>query len=74
MFTEKDTSNLLTDFDRRTQANGNMHCGMYITKNMKALLHCVQYFYRISEDPTIDYLNEVIFIQKWDTAIYKSEI
>ena len=41
---------------------------------MKALLHWVQYVYRISGDPTIVVMNEVIFIEQLDTALCRAEI
>ena len=41
---------------------------------MKSLLHWVQYFYRISGDPTIVDMNEVVFIKQLDTDIYRSDI
>ena len=71
MFTEKYISNLSTDFARRTQDNGKIHIGMRRTKRMKALLHWVQGFYRISGDPTIVNMNEVIFIEQLETAMYR---
>ena len=39
MFTEKDTSDLSTDFYRRTHANVNVHFGTCRTTQMKELLH-----------------------------------
>ena len=41
---------------------------------MKALLHWVQYFYRISGDPTIFDINEVMFINRLDTALCRADI
>ena len=38
-------------------------------KSLKALLHWVKYFYRISTDPTTVDMDEVIFIQQLDTAM-----
>ena len=38
---------------------------------MKALLHWVQDFYRISGDPTIVDLKEVMFIQHLDISPYR---
>ena len=43
-------------------------------KSIKVLLQWVQYFYRISLDPTIVDLNKVIFIQQLDTALYRAYI
>ena len=44
------------------------------TKVVKALLHLVKYFYRISVDPTIADLKTFMFIQKLNTALHMSEI
>ena len=43
-------------------------------KSLKALLHWVKYFYRISTDPTTVDMDEVIFIQQLDTAMYRADI
>ena len=73
MFTEKDISYLSTDFPGRTQDNGKIHLGMRRTKRMKAILHWVQDFYRISGYPTIVDMNEVMFIEQLDTTLYRSD-
>ena len=74
MFIEKGISDLSTNFSGRTQDNRKIHFGMHIPKLMKALLHWVQYLYRISGDPTTFDLNKVMFIQQLDTALYREEI
>ena len=74
MFTEKDISDLSTDFDRSTHANGKIHFGMRRTKQMKVPLHWVQDFYRISGDITIFEINEVMFIKQLDTSMYRVDI
>ena len=51
-----------------------MHFGILRTKNIKSLLHWVEYFYSILGDPTIVETNEVIFIKQFDTALYRAEI
>ena len=74
MFTEKDISDLSTDFSGRTQANGKIHLGMCRTKRMRVLIHWVQDFYCISRDPNIVDMNEVMFIKHLDTALYMAYI
>ena len=74
MFTEKDISDLSTDFSGRTKSNGKIHSGMKRTKRMKALLHWVQVFYRISGYTTIVEMNGVMFIEQLDTALYRADI
>ena len=74
MFIEKYIYDLSSDIARRTQANGKIHFGMRRTKRMKALLHWVQYFYRISEYPTVFEMNEVMFIIQFETALYRADI
>ena len=54
--------------------NGGIKFGVHRTKMMKALIHWVHYFSRISLDPTIIGLNEFIFIQQLDTTMHKEEI
>ena len=44
LFTEKDVSDLSTDFSGRIWVNGKIKFGMRRTKRMKALLHWVQDF------------------------------
>ena len=72
MYTEKDISDLPTDFYGRAQANGKIQIGMLKTKIMKALLHRVKDFYHISGYPTIVYFNEAMLIHKLDTAMYRA--
>ena len=43
-------------------------------KWMKELPHWVQYFYRISGDTTIVDMNKFMFIERLDTALYRSVI
>ena len=74
VFSEEHISNLSTDFHGRTQANGKIKFGTGRTERTIALLHWVQYLYRISGDPTMFDLNKVLFIQQFNTAIYSSEI
>ena len=74
MFTEKDISDLSTDFSGRNQANGKIDFGMHITKWIKALLHWVQDFYRVSGYTNIIEMNEVKFIEQLETALYRSYI
>ena len=52
VFNKKHISNLSTDFVGRNQDNDNMHFEIHVTKRMKSQLHWVQYFHRISGDPT----------------------
>ena len=47
---------------------------MFRTKMMKSLIHWVKDFYHISGNPTIVCLNEIVFIQQLDTAMYITEI
>ena len=74
MFTEEYISNLSTEFTRRTQDNGEIQFGVRRTKKMKALLHLVIYFYRVSGDPNIVEMNEVMFTKTLDTTMYRTEI
>ena len=73
MFIGKDISYRSTDLYRNIQANWKIHFGLCRTKSMKALLHWVQDVYHVSVYPNIFDLNEVIFIQKLDTALVRAE-
>ena len=73
MFIDTDILDLSTDFSIKTQDNGKIHFGMRRTKRMKAILHWVQDFYRISGYPTIVDMNEVMFIEQLDTTLYRSD-
>ena len=74
MYKEKDISDLLTDVSRRTQGNWKVNFGIHRTKQNKALIYLLQDFYRISRYPTIVEMNEVMFIEHLDTAIYRADI
>ena len=74
MFTEKYIYDLSTDFSRRNQDSDNICLEIRRTKSMKALLLQVLIFYLISIYPTIVDLNDVMFIQHLDTALYRADI
>jgi hypothetical protein len=44
IYTEKDISDMATDFAGRTAANGRIHFGMRRTKRLKAFAHWIQDF------------------------------
>ena len=73
MFLEKYIFYISTGFGGRTQTNGRIHFGVI---GMRGLNHCFVGFdfSRISEDSNIFYMNEVMFIQKFGTALYRVEI
>ena len=71
MFTENNISDLSTDFSGRAQDNGKTNFGTLRTKQMKALLHWVPDFHRISGDLTIIEINEFMFIKQLDTTLYR---
>ena len=66
-----------TDFSNRTgraAANGRINIGLMRTKRLKALIHWIQDFYRISREPTIVGLNEALFKRDLDRALARAEI
>ena len=60
MLSEKDVHQMATEFSWRT-ATRRMIFGTNRTKFLKAIVHWVQDFYRVSETPTIVGLNEMSF-------------
>ena len=74
VLTEKDVTQLATDFASRTIPNGRMSIGARRTKRLKGLLHWVQDFYRVSEQPSIVGLQEDTFRAALDTALLRAEV
>ena len=74
MLTEKDITQLSTDFSSRTAANGRMNVGTRRTKRLKALLHWVQDFHRVSNTPSIVGLSQATFLIGLDAAISRAEV
>ena len=63
-----------TDFSGRTQVNGRINFGTRRTKKLKSLVHWVQDFYRVSEEPGIVGLSENIFKSQLERALIRSDI
>ena len=74
VLTEKDVTQLATDFASRTAANGRMSIGARRSKRLKALLHWVQDFYRVSEEPSIVGLTKSTFLADLDAALSRAEV
>lgn len=72
--TEKDITTMSTDFSGRTQVNGRINFGTRRTKKLKSLVHWVQDFYRVSEEPGIVGLSENIFKSQLERALIRSDI
>ena len=72
--TEKDISNMASDFGGRTVANGRIIFGTRRTKLLQALTHWVRDFYRVSGVPTIVGLNEYTFKTALNTALAREDI
>ena len=66
VLTEKDPTTMASDFSKRTAANSRIIFGTMRTKRLKALIHWIQDFYRVSCMPTIVGLSETSF-NKWIT-------
>lgn len=71
---DKDVSELAESFAKRTQAEGKMHFGMARTKRLKALIHWIQDFGRVSREPTIDGLDQASFRAALQVAAQRSLI
>jgi len=59
--TEKDITELQESYAKHTQNAGRMYFGLQRTKRLKATLHWVQDFARVSEVPTLDGLTQESF-------------
>ena len=72
--TEKDISTMSSDFSSRTVANGKITFGTRRSKQLKALVHWVHDFYRVSGNPTIVGLSTGVFRLQLDRALARAEI
>ena len=59
--TEKDITELQELYAKRTQNAGRMYLGLQCTKRLKATLHWIQDFARVSEVPTLEGLTQESF-------------
>jgi hypothetical protein len=71
---DKDVSAMASDFGGRTANNGRINFGTRRTKSIKATIHWVQDFYRVSERPTIVGLSELSFKAQLERALARAEI
>lgn len=71
---EKDITTMNSGFSNRTANDGRMHFGTNRTKRIKALIHWVQDFYRVSKVPTIIGLSQVLFKAELERALAREEI
>jgi hypothetical protein len=72
--TEKDISTMSTDFGSRTATNGKITFGTRRSKQLKALVHWVHDFYRVSGNPTIVGLSIRVFRSQLDRALARADI
>lgn len=71
---DREVEKMRTDFASRTAAQGRIIFGTNKTKNIKALVHWLMDFYRVSEDPTIVGLNEYTFKDQLRRAVTRASI
>ena len=69
-----DVDAMVKDYANRTPANGKMIFGMNRTKRLKAFIHWVQDFGRISATPEVTGLNQATFRAALNTASVRAEI
>ena len=72
--TERDITTMSSDFSGRTAANGRIMFGTRRTKGLKALIHWVQDFYRISAEPSVADLDGPTFKEQLDRATKRADI
>lgn len=74
VLSEKDITSLVTDMGSRNQANGRIHVGTRRAKRLKALVHWVQDFYRVSAEPSIVGLESTSFKLALETSLSRAVI
>jgi len=72
--TEKDITELQESYAKRTQNAGRMYFGLQRTKQLKATLHWVQDFARVSEVPTLEGLTQDSFKAAISIAAQRADI
>ena len=71
---EKDISDLEYSYSKRTVGDGRFIFGLQRTKRVKAMIHWVQDFARVSEEPTIEGLDEATFRSAITVAAQRATI
>ena len=74
MLSEKDASTMEKSFSSRTNADGRLIFGTTRTKYIKAVIHWIQDFYRVSDVPSIIGLSEITFKTQLQRALTRSMI
>ena len=69
-----DIDTLASSYSKRTVAEGRIHFGLARIRRLKALIHWVQDFGRVSEEPTLDDLDQASFRAELKTAASRAEI
>ena len=72
--TEKDVISIASDWSNRTAAAGRFNIGTVRLKALRAVVHWVQDFRRVSGTPSIVGLNEISFKQQLTRALDRSVI
>ena len=74
MLSEKDITTMSSSFSNRTANNGRIIFGTKRTKLLKATIHWVQDFFRISSTPSVVGLSELTFKAELDTSLARASI
>ena len=74
MLSEKDITAMATEWASRTANGGRIIFGTRRTKLMKGLVHWIQDFYRVSDVPHVDGLNEAAFRSQLLRALARADI
>ena len=74
MITDKDIDTMSTTFSGLTQATGRIMFGTSRTKYLKATIHWVEDFYRVSEIPTIVGMDEYSFKNELQRSLAREKI
>ena len=71
---EKDIGNLAESYVKRTVADGRFIFGLQRTKRLKAMIHWIQDFQRVSDVPTTGGLNQATFREELIVAANRADI
>ena len=74
ILTDKDISTMASGFETRMQGNGRFHFGVMRNNYLKSLVYWVQDFYRVSKEPNIKGINQIVFLSKLEEALARNEI
>ena len=65
---------MASGFETRMQGNGRFHFGVMRNNYLKSLVYWVQDFYRVSKEPNIKGINQIVFLYKLERSLARNEV